>query len=536
MTRVLMFVAAIVAWGCTANPQSPTPSPLDDFITVALRTAPNSLDPRLANDESTARLAQLVFNSLVGLGDDLRVRPELADLGNPDPLTWIAHLRRGVKFHDGHELTSKDVEYTFASLLDPEFVSPLKGAFQILASVTALDDYTVEFTLKEPFAAFPIQLVACPVVPAGAGNEMRRFPVGTGPYRFRSYAVDDQVVLSAFEGYWDGLPNNAGVILKVIPDDTMRGLELRKGSVDLVINDLPPDIVYQLERSQDFTVMRAPGLDFSYLGFNMRDPVVGDKRVRHAIGYAVDRHAIVEYLRRGLARQAVGLVPSQGWAFEPDVRQFPYDPAQAKRLLDEAGYRDPDGDGGRPRLRLTLKISTNEETRLQSTVIQQDLARVGIDLEIRSYEFATFFADVINGNFQLFSLQWVGGALVDPDILRRVFHSSQIPPVGFNRGHYRNAKVDCAIDEATRALSETDRKKYYSKAQKLIAEDAPYIPLWNRTNAVVARPTLTGLHIGPTGDFRPLKDVKKAVSRQYAALVLLCQITESLRDSASDHI
>jgi peptide/nickel transport system substrate-binding protein len=318
------------------------------------------------------------------------------------------------------------------------------------------------------------------------------------------------VTLSAFEGYFDGLPANAGIVLKVVPDDTMRGLELRKGTVDVVANDLPPDMVHQFETTGGFTVARDPGLDFSYLGLNMRDPVLRDKRVRHAIGYAINRDAIVNYLRRGLARPAVGLVPPQAWAFEQNVLTFTYDPARARALLDEAGYRDPDGDGPRPRLRLSLKISTNEETRLQSTVIQQDLRRVGIDLDLRSYEFATFYADVLKGDFQMFSLQWVGGALADPDIIRRVFHSTQVPPAGFNRGYYSNPEVDRLIDEASKALSEDDRRAIYARVQQLIAEDAPYIPIWNKVNAIVAQPGFSGLHLPLTGDFQALRDVRWA--------------------------
>ena len=499
----LLLCAALAACGSGGQERD------RNIIVVAVRTAPNNLDPRQGNDETSQRVAQLVFSSLMDVGPDLRVRPHLAlRLDSPDPLTYIAHLRRGVRFHDGHELTSKDVVYTFASFLDPAYLSPFKGAFRVMASVRALDDYTVEFTLKEPFAAFPSQLVLPPVVPADSGEAMRTFPIGTGPYRFVSYTQDDQVRLAAFEGYWDGLPNNAGIVLKVVPDDTMRGLELRKGSVDIVVNDLPPDMVHQLETSDAFQVQRDPGLDFSYLGFNMRDPVLKDKRVRHAIGYAIDRDAIVTYLRRGLARPAIGLVPPQAWAFEPAVHTFTYDPARASALLDEAGYRDPDGDGPLPRLRLSLKISTNEETRLQSTVIQQDLRRVGIDLDVRSYEFASFYADVLKGDFQIFSLQWVGGALADPDILRRVFHSQQVPPAGFNRGYYNNPEVDRFIDAASTALTDDGRRANYAAAQRLVAEDAPYIPIWSRVNAILARPGYTGLHMPPTGDFQALKDVR----------------------------
>jgi peptide/nickel transport system substrate-binding protein len=459
-------------------------------------------------------MSQLVYSPLLDREADLRIRPALAQrLDNPDALTYIAHLRHGVRFHDGHELTSRDVVYTFGSILDPALLSPFKGAFRVLKEVRALDDYTVQFTLSEPFAAFPMQLVGVPpIVPADAGDSLRRFPIGTGPYRFVRYDVDETLVLSAFEGYWDGLPNNAGIVMKVVPDDTMRGLELRKGTTDLVVNDLPPDIVYQLEKSNEFTIERSPGLDLFYLGFNMRDPVLADPRVRHAVGYATNRDAIIRYLRRGLARPAVGLIPDLAWAFEPDVRRFTYDPERARRLLDDAGYPDPDGPGPRPRIALSLKISTNEETRLQATAIQQDLRLVGIDLDLRSYEFATLYADVLNGNFQLFALQWVGGAMVDPDILRRVFHSTEVPPAGFNRGHYSNPEVDRLLDLATTSLAEGERKRYYSAAQKLIAEDAPYIPIWNRTNVIVAQRSLEGLHINPVGDFGALRDVTRVAT------------------------
>jgi peptide/nickel transport system substrate-binding protein len=272
---------------------------------------------------------------------------------------------------------------------------------------------------------------------------------------------------------------------------------------------MPPDIVHQLEESGDLRVARARGLDFSYLGFNLRDPILADRRVRHAIGYAIDRDAIIKYMRRNLATPASGLLPPQSWAYEPGIFTFAHDPQRARELLDAAGYADPDGDGPLPRLRLTLKISTNEEIVLQSIVIQQDLARVGIDLEIRTYEFATMFADILKGNFQIMSLQWVGGAVVDPDILRRVFHSAQVPPAGFNRGYYSNPEVDRLLDLATQALQEPERKRYYSAAQKIIAGDAPYIPIWNRTNVVIAQPTLAGLEVGPTGDYQGLHKVRR---------------------------
>lgn len=497
----------VLGVGLPACGGSSTPTPPPDYITVGIRAAPNNLDPRIGTDEGSARVAQLVYSRLMRIDENLRVAPNLADrLENPDPLTYIAYLRSGVRFHDGHELTAKDVVYTFGSFLDPAFVSPYKGAFRMLKSVRALDDYTVEFKLSEPFGSFPIQLVF-PIVPADAGDSLRTFPIGTGPYRFERYAVDDQVVLSAFEGYWDGLPQNAGVVLKILPDETMRSLELRNGSLDVIVNDVSPDIAHRLG-DDELKLIQAPGVDYAYIGFNMRDPVLADKRVRHAIAYAVDRRAIVEYLRRGFATPAVGVLAPMAWAFEPDVRTFDQNVAKAKALLDEAGFRDPDGDGPQPRLRLTLKTSTDEFIRLQATILQQDLKQIGIEVDVRSYEFATFYADVLAGSFQMFTLQWVG--VTDPDMLRRVFHSNQVPPVGFNRGHYSNPEVDRLIDLASAASTDAERRRYYSEVQKIVAEDAPYVSLWYRTNVAVTQPGISGLRLGPQADMLSLKDVRKA--------------------------
>lgn len=497
LTAVLLCVFA----ACNAAP------PKSNVVTLAVLSSPNSLDPRVGSDETSQRAHQLLYDNLLALDDQLRVTGGLASSWQQvDPLTYDVVLRQGVLFHDGHELTAEDVVYTFSSFIDPSFISARKGAYRVLDKVTALDRYTVRFSLKEPFGSFPIQLVM-PVVPKDAGPGLRDRPVGTGPYKFVSFAVDDKLELAAFPQYFRGAPANDGVILKVVPDEIMRALELRKGTVDLVVNDLSPDVVHQLAADPGMSVAESPGTDYAYVGFNMRDPVLSDRRVRHAIGYAIDRQAIVDHLRRGLATPAVGILPPVSWAFEPDVFQFTHDVAKAKSLLDEAGYPDPDGDGPAPRLRLTLKVSTNEFIRLQAAVIQQDLKQAGIDLDVRSYEFATLYADVLKGNFQLFTLQWVG--VSDPDMLRRVFHSGQMPPSGFNRGYYENPEVDRLIDEASAATTDQARRRLFGEAQRLVAEDAPYISLWNKTNVAVARTGIEGVTLTPSADFAFLREVTK---------------------------
>ncbi len=506
LKKLCVLLVLLVCASCTpALPRDP------NVITLAVFSSPNSFDPRIGIDEVSQKVGQLVYDNLFNLDDALRIVPGLGTgWEQPDPRTYVVQLRTGVRFHDGHELTSADVVHTFGSLIDPAFVSGRKGAYRLLKRIEAIDRYTVRFSLEQPFGSFPVNLVL-PIVPAGAGRELASTPVGTGPYRFVGYAVDDRVELAAFNDYFGGRPRNDGVTLRVIPDDIMRGLELRKGTVDLIINDLAPDIIGQLREEGRVQIVESPGTDYTYLGFNLRDPILADKRVRHAIGYAIDRHAIVEHLRRGLAVPAVGILPPPSWAFERDVFQFMHDPERARSLLDEAGYRDPDGGGPQPRLHLTLKVSTTEFYRLQAAVIQADLAAVGIALDVRSHEFATLFADVQRGNFQLCTLQWVG--VSDPDMLRRVFHSAQMPPAGFNRGFYSDPDVDRLIDRATMETDDTVRRPLFAEAQRRIAEDAPYISLWYKTNVAIAQPDLEGIRLSPAAEFSFLRNVSRTHSK-----------------------
>lgn len=477
----------------------------DGWVTVAIPVGPNNLDPRVGSDEASQRVHQLLFNSLVRLDARLDVVPDLASsLEAIEPERYRARLREGVRFHDGRELTSADVVYTFASFLDPAFLSPRKGAYRVLAAVEAVDRYTVDFVLTEPFGSFPINLVMG-IVQDGA-DEVSSRPIGTGPYVFVRSVPDDRVELARFDEHFAGPAANAGLVLKVVPDDTMRGLELRKGTVDLVVNDLAPDIVHQLQREGRLRTATAPGADYAYVGLNLRDPILQDVRVRRALAHAVDRSAIIEHLRRGLATPAVGILPPMSWAFDADIAEFDHDPAAAARLLDEAGFPDPDGDGPGTRFRLTLKTSTAEFVRLQAAVLQQQWQRVGVGVDVRSYEFATLYADVLRGNFQAFTLQWVG--VSDPDMLRRAFHSAQMPPAGFNRGFFSDPEVDRLVEAATRSVDDAERRLLYGEAQRRIASQVPYISLWYKTNVAVFQPDIEGVQLTPTADFSTLRFVR----------------------------
>jgi peptide/nickel transport system substrate-binding protein len=502
--RVLGALAVVVlAAACQAPPIA-----RNGRIILAFASSPTNLDPGVGLDESSQRIHPLLFSSLLKVDEHLRNVPDLAvRFEMQDLQTYVAEIPRGVQFHDGREMTAEDVAYTFRRFLDPAFVSGRKGAYQDLEAMEVLDRYTVAFHLKRPSATFGANLINMGIVPAGSGASLSRAPIGSGPYRLSEFIPDDHVTLDAFPGYYRGAPRNAGLILRIVPDETMRGLELRKGDVDLVVNDVAPDIVHGLARQPGISISTGPGTDYGYMGMNLRDPILEDRRVRQAIGYAIDRQAIIQYLQRGQASETTGIIPSMSWAYADDAFRFTHDVAKAKALLDDAGYRDPDGDGPMPRLRLSLKTSTSERYRVQAAALQQQLSEAGIAIEIRSHEFATLFADVLRGNVQLYTLIFTGTS--DPDILRRVFHSKQVPPSGFNRAHYANPEVDRFIDLATAAVDDTERRRYYVEAQRLIAFDAPILSLWMRRNVAVAQSDLRGIHLSPIGDFDFLQRVQR---------------------------
>jgi peptide/nickel transport system substrate-binding protein len=507
---MLVVAITLVVSGCTSIEDDP------NYLRVTLTASPRDLDPRLGGDEVSQRIQQLVFSSLFVLDAQLRVVPDVAtSLESPDPLTYLIHLRQGVTFQDGSPFTAADVVYTYRSFLDPTFISAKRGAYRSVTSIDAIDPYTVRFRLKEPFGSFPVQLVLG-IVKAGA-KDVSTHPVGTGPYSFVRAIADDRVVLARYDGYFGGAARNPGLVLKVVPDDTMRGLELRKGTVDFVVNDMSPDIVRELEKSGHVRVTSGPGCDYAYVAFNLRDPVLSNLRVRQALAYAVDRQAIVDYLRRGLATPAAGMLPRVSWAYDATLPEYNYHPARAKALLDAAGYPDPDGDGPRTRFTVTLKSSNVEFTRLQCAVLQQNWKQIGVDVNLRSYEQATFLTDIARGNFQMATAQWAGGALADPDILRRVFASTQMPPVGFNRGHFQDPQVDELIERATRSTDDHERRLLYGQVQARIAEQVPYISLWHKTNVVVAQPNIEGVTVSPSMDFSFIRRLSRASASVSAA-------------------
>jgi peptide/nickel transport system substrate-binding protein len=253
-------------------------------------------------------------------------------------------------------------------------------------------------------------------------------------------------------------------------------------------------------------VVEDPGSKYSYLGVNFEDPILARTEVRRAMALAFDRQRLVDTLWRGLGIVTETVIPLGHWARNDDLEPIPYDPEAARRLLDKAGYSDPDGDGPQSRFALTYKTSTDETALLQAQIVQAMLAEVGIDIEIRSYEFATFYSDIKKGNFQVFSLTWTG--IIDPDFFSLILHSKSIPPAGANRGRYRNQEFDRMVDEGARRTKLEDRRPFYLRAQEIMATDLPYISLFNRVNFAVMPVQLEGYQNYPSSELYSLKNVK----------------------------
>ena len=500
MKRGCWLLVALALCGCASKPDANT-------IVVIIESSPNNLDPRVGIDAQSERIGELIFDALVHRDEHFNLQPWLAESWDiPDPKTYIFHLKRGVKFHDGRPLTSRDVKWTLDSISGGKIRSTKTATFKYVDHIDTPDDFTVVIHLNEPFAALLWNLSsgAIGIVPEGADDKFGTRPIGTGPFKFVSASQDNDVVIERNNDYWGEKAKVERVRFIVVPDTTTRALELRKGSADIApTGSLNADMYVALRANSEIKQMRSPGTVYAYLALNLRDPILKDVRVRQALAYAMDRRPLIHDLWRDLAQPANSVLPPQHWAYNGNVPTYEHDPAKARALLDAAGYPMKNG----VRFHLTMKTSTEESTRLLAAVLQQQLREVGIALDIRSYEFATFFADVQKGAFQLYSLRWIGGNQ-DPDIFEYVFESSSIPPKRANRGFYSNPRVDELLAQARREIDQDKRKQIYFEVQRILANDLPYINLWYFDNVIAYRPRIANLKINPSGNFEFLREAE----------------------------
>jgi peptide/nickel transport system substrate-binding protein len=421
-----------------------------DEIRFAIAQAPLTLDPRYATDAASERVNRLIYRQLVDFDAHYRPVPSLA--------SWVCsdatHCRFTLKpdgrtFHDGSHLTAEDVVATYRSLCALKD-SPHTAEFANIADVVAVDAETVDFTLKHPDDQFPARLIIG-ILPArllAQGHDFSHHPVGSGPLKLIAWNRALQL---------QRVSDGQTFVLQEVRDPTVRVLKLLRGEADMLQGDLPPELVAYLKRQPGMIVKEVPGTNDSYLGFNMQDPVLRDVRVRRAITLAIDRDAIIRQALIGGSRPATAILPPEHWAGNPNLTPYPYDPREARRLLAEAGVRLP--------LKLVYKTSTDAQRVRLATIMQAQMRQAGIDLEIRSLDWGTFFDDVKHGKFQLYGLTWVG--IKTPEIYRLAFHSASVPPIGANRGRMADEILDRAIERGD-----------WTVATARIHGLLPYVPLW----------------------------------------------------------
>jgi peptide/nickel transport system substrate-binding protein len=399
----------------------------------------------------------------------------------------------GRRFHDGTRLIAADVRATVEAIRDPTGGSPHRATLAAVARVEAPDENTVDFFLRSSDPLFPGRLTfgVMPAARLAEAGASAPDPIGSGPFAVAS-RTEDRLELRRTA---DGL----AVTFLRVADPTMRALKLLKGEVDLLQGDLPPELVAWLGARPGVQVGQGRGTTFTYLAFNLEDPVTARPEVRGAVAQAVDRSAIASRLLRGTARPAAGLLPPEHWAGLSGAEGPRYDPESARSLLQGLGYGP-----GRP-LALELKTSSDPLRLRIATVLQYQLRQVGVDLAVRSYDWAAFYADVKAGRFQTCTLSWV--ALRSPEIFRYAFHSASLPPAGANRGRYRDALADELIERAETAPIEAEQAARFRELQARLLVTLPYVPLWYEDPVFVASDRVLGYQVDADGGYDGLARV-----------------------------
>ncbi|NBC49799.1 MAG: ABC transporter substrate-binding protein [Gammaproteobacteria bacterium] len=494
MLAALALLAGLSLIACDAGRD-------DRAIVLAVAQAPANLDPRLATDATSERVNRLIYARLVELDEAGRPAPGIARWQRLSPRHYRFELSAERKrFSDDQPLTAQDVAATYRSILDDGIASPHRATLALIERIEVLDARRIAFHLSRADPLFPAYL-SVGIVPArliAAGHPLQRSPVGSGPFRFLDWPRPGRLVL-------ERRSDRQRVALVRVKDPNVRVMKLLRGEVDLLQNDLPPELVGLLRQRDAVRVIEAPGVNFSYLGFNLADPVTGDLRVRRAIAHAIDRSAILRWLFNDQGRLAEALLPPEHWAGAIDLQPYAHDPGQARQLLREAGF------AAEQPLRLSYKTSSDPFRLRLASVLQAQLAEVGIDLSIQSYDWGTFFGDIKVGRFQLYGLTWVGVRL--PDIFRYAFHSASLPPNGANRGRYLNPLADRLIEAARREGELADQVQHYRQLQALLHAELPYVPLWYEDQIAVMRADLAGYRLASDGNYDGLLSVERLAER-----------------------
>jgi peptide/nickel transport system substrate-binding protein len=473
------------------------PETSETVIRMAVPDVTPRLDPRFATDAFSTRVGRLVYPALIDFDEASLPTPWLANHWQwLDDLRLLVRLREGVVFHHGKPLGDDDVVATYQSILDSRTASPLKGPLRNLASVSLAGQGGVIFHWHKPDQLSLFRLTV-PIMPAdllAKGHDFDENPVGCGACRVLSH-TDQKLVLQR--------QDLTQLVFLGVKDASVRLLKLVRGEVDLLQNDLSPELIHHARTRSGLRVQSRAGSSFSYIGFNFQDALLKQLPVRQAFAHAIDRATITRTLMDGLATPCVGLFPPEHWCGLPSSTEgWAYHPEKARQLLHEAGVKLGTS--------FTFKTSTDSTRVRLATVYQQMLADVGIQLRVESHDWGTFYSDIKQGRFQLYGLAWVG--VKSPEIFDYAFASHSIPPTGANRGHYRDVTLDALLQRALVEPTMVDMAARYREVQRHLLAQLPVMPLWHDHQVLVARSEVRDYVMTMDGRYDALLHVRKVLT------------------------
>lgn len=471
---------------------------------VGLEEFPGSLEPPYGLDANSQRIQHLCFASLLSLNPDGSFSNELAEsVVMQDKTTFVFTLKDGLAFSDGSALTASDIVSAYQEILSPSSASFLKGAYAIMQSVEATDRRRVVFKLKEPFAPFFMlaTLGISKKLPEGGPR------LASGPYEIKEVVENQRIVLKENPRWFGKHPSLERVVFKLVPDESERVLELKKGSIDIIQNGFTPDLLPFFQEDTGLAVSQTPGSSFAYIALNLHNPYLSDIRVRQALNLAIDREKLAKSLYKGMVVPSDSLLPNGHWARHPKIGAPPFDTKKAKALIKEAQGVFPKRGVPIP-INLTLKVSSNQVALRLAEALRSSFLDVGVNVGIQTREGPAFFEDVRSGLFDMYILTWAG--VTEPDIYRTLFFSSSVPPAGDNRGFYANPLLDGLLLKARSSYEREVRRELYWRVQEILSQDLPYLHLWHTRNTLVHRRSIEGVKPDALGSFRFLLEAKRS--------------------------
>ncbi|EMR06910.1 Oligopeptide-binding protein AppA precursor [Bhargavaea cecembensis DSE10] len=477
-------------------------------LVLATTAAPTLFNPYYSTDTSSSTIEGFLFSGLVTVDQDFNPEGDLAESWDftDDGLRWTFHLRENVKWHDGEPMTADDVVFSYTIPKDPDYVGPRGLPFEIIEEVNKIDDYTVEFVLSEPYAPFititaqfevlPKHILGeVPIAELGKHPFNTKEPIGTGPFKFKEWKEGEYIALEAHEDYHLGAPKLDGLLYKIVPDTNTSMAQLQVGEISMA--GISPEYVgmaQDLEAKGMVKLESGPSNAFEYIGYNLRNELFQDKKVRHALTHAIDREAIIQAILGDAGTVAHGPGSPANWAFNPDVPKFEYDPEKAKQLLKEAGWEPgPDGilEKNGKKFEFALKTTSANEIRQQiAEVAQQQWAEIGIKTSIEVLEWSAYVEQTSppNWNFDAIVAGWSIGSDPDPTWF---WHTSEIE-AGLNYNGYSNPKVDELLSENTQIADLEERKAVIAEADAIVTEDQPNTFLYYPEGYLAISPKLVG--------------------------------------------